>query len=330
MLSDFRDDDNPFAISLGYGYTESGDSEYNSINLGLRWRPNKWLQFTASIPYLDIEGEEVQVVDARDPVTDLPVQFVEEFSYSESGIGDVTLMAWANVLCAFLEDTPLDDPSLEEAEKAAESDVEGIGDPALYFGAGVKLPTGDEDATDAAKYVFDSTTKNLTGEYSSSFGLIPTRFQLGTGTTDPIAAVFYVQRFGRFQPSAGFSYQWSGGKNDVDYERSDRFGWNVSCKYVAMVHEDCRQLYVTGGVSSSTATSRDYDHSEDVTQLGSQDVGRVDDTDGTYTFWSLGVGYDLLENLTVNASYTDSLSSPDENSNYSYDYSFGLGLQYRF
>ncbi|MHC4944333.1 MAG: transporter [Planctomycetota bacterium] len=330
MLSDFRDDDNRFAVSFGYGYTESGDSEYNSLNLGLRWRPLKWLQFTASIPYLDIEGDEIQIVNATDPVDDTPVQFVERFKYDENGLGDITVMGWVNVLCPFLEESLIDDIPGEEAKKDAATALEGMGNPALYVGVGVKLATGDHDATDAQKFIFDSQTKNLTGEYSESFGLIPTRFQLGTGTDDPIAAVFYMQRFGRFQPSAGFSYQWSGGENDVAYERSDRFGWNASCKYVAMLTEDCRELYVTGGVSGSTATSRDIDHSNDVTKLGPQEVGRVDGTDGTYTFWSIGVGYDLMENLTINASYTDSLSEADEDSNYSYDYSFGLGLQYRF
>ncbi|MBU0753789.1 MAG: outer membrane beta-barrel protein, partial [Planctomycetes bacterium] len=183
---------------------------------------------------------------------------------------------------------------------------------------------------DDAKYVFDSVTKNLTGETSESFGLLPTRFQLGTGTTDPIVALFFMQRFGKFQPSLGLSYQFSGGENAVGYERSDRFGVNAALKYTAMKTKDCRELYLTGGFSSSTAISRDFDHSEDVTRLGSQPVGRVPNTDGTYSFWSLGVGYDLTKSLAISLGYTDTLTTADEQSNYSFDQSISLGLQYRF
>jgi hypothetical protein len=160
--------------------------------------------------------------------------------------------------------------------------------------------------------------------------MLPSRFQLGTGTTDILVAAFYQQRFGRWQPSVGLSYQFTGGENDIGYERSDRISWTVGTKFHLMDRPDCMQFYLYGGISGSDITSNDVDHSEDTTQLGSQEKGKVDGTKGTYNFYNLGVGYDITRNLTVSGGLTLPLDSQDDDSEYSFDRSYSLTLQLRF
>ncbi|MBU0755140.1 MAG: hypothetical protein KJ645_08360, partial [Planctomycetes bacterium] len=143
MLSDFRDDDSPFAFSLGYGNTGSGDSTYNTVALGLRWRPVGWLQVTTSIPYSFVDGDDLQVVHLRDPVDDTPYTETERFKYDEEGIGDITIMGWVNLLYPFMDEVTPEERAVQDPE---EVDTDDIGDPFIFLGAGVKLPTGEYEA----------------------------------------------------------------------------------------------------------------------------------------------------------------------------------------
>ncbi len=318
MLSDFSHNTKTFALSLAYSNTDSGTSTYQSYSLGARYRVLDWLQLTASVPYTDIDG--------RDVVWDQPAPGVDRrnvFEYSNSGLGDVIVMGWLDCLYPFCDEKPAAD------EDAINLTIEGTGDPLVYFGVGVKLDTGDDDEFDRAKYIFDRS-KAVTGEPSESDGILPSRLQLGTGTTDILLGMIYQQRFGRFTPSVGLSYQMGGGENSVGYERSDRVSWAAGGKYIIWQPDCDRQFYASAGVSGTTMTSRDIDHSEDTTLLGSQERGRVRGTRGTYNFYNLGLGYDINEDITLSGSYVLPIDDPDEDSEYSFGSSFSVSLQFRF
>jgi hypothetical protein len=318
MLSDFGNTSKTYALSLGYSNTASGASDYNSVNLGLRYRAFDWLQVTASIPYSFIDGHDV--------MWDYPATGVRKnvFEYENNGLGDISVMGWFDLLYPFRQDE-----TAAEKEVVASDTLEGTGKPLLFLGLGAKLDTGTHDEWDQTKYDFDRS-KALTGELSDSDGRLPSRYQLGTGTTDTLFGLIYQQRFGRFTPSAAFSYQMSGGENSIGYERSDSVSWAAGLQYVIYQPACNRRLYVNVSLSRSTTTSRDFDHSEDTTRMPSQPKGRVAGTQGTYNFYGFGIGYDLTEDMTVSAACTLPLNNPDEDSEYSFDRSVGVSLQYRF
>jgi len=317
MLSDIGTSSHKYSVSLSYSNNKSGRSKYNSVSLGLGYRPFDWLQLSGSIPYMDVSGKDVfWELDQTELVR-------REFEYSNSGLGDVMIMAWANALYPFLDhsDTKTD---------PADDEEELIDDPAIYIGLGVKLPTGSHDEDDPTKLKFDQSKSKITGQFSEADGIIPNRFQLGSGTTDILVGIFYMQRFGDFTPSAGVSYQFTGGDNDIGYEKSDRVSWTLGTKYMLYKTIDCRQLYLSGGLSGVTNTSRDFDHSENTSLIDYQPIGRVPGTDGTYNFYSLGMGYEVTRNLTINGSVTLPLSKANERSDNSFDRSISVGVQFKF
>lgn len=317
-------------MSLQYSNTKNGRSRYQTYLLGLSFRPAEWLQVTASIPYTFIDG-----YDAFYDETAPGVERKNVFTYSSEGIGDVVLMGWVNAAPAFLPQPPeageekSGDPPGEEPARCGSGDpLEGIGKPNIYLGLGVKLATGSDDEFDLKKYRFDRS-KAVTGEYSKSDGIRPARFQLGTGTYDLLLGAFYQQRFGRWTPYMGLSWQLTSGENSVEYERGDTFSWVAGTQCVLYCTSDCRQLYVRGGISG-VISAHDIDHSEDTTKLGKQSKGRVPDTRGTYHFFDLGGGYDLTENLSVFTTFRYPLNDPVDVSENSFDWQFSVGLQYRF
>lgn len=335
MLSDFRNDKSKFGISIGYGNTESGDSTYDGYSLNLKVKPYRWLQFTASLPYSSVDGkEDIQDLYDIDFDGNLDVR-TRQLKYDNDGIGDLVVMGWVNTLHHLFNDEEEPEELTSEEQYAKLSE---IGDPALFFGLGAKLDTGSHDEYSQAKYKIDRESSDA-AIFSESDGIMPTRFQMGTGTTDPMLGLVYQQSFGRFQPMVGLSYQMSGGENSVGYERADRAGLNAALKYTAYSSSDCsRQLYITGGVSVVTSLDDDYDHSIDpkISKNGepnptfAKDKGDVDGTKGTYSFYSFGVGYDFSTTFAANAVITLPLSGADEGSTYSFDRAIGISFSARF
>jgi hypothetical protein len=311
MLSDIGEATTDFGVSLGYSYTDSGESTYNTVNLGLRYRVIDWLQVTANIPYVDIRARE-----------ELSPGYA--LRYSDAGIGDVSVVGWLDLAHLLLH---------EEEEMIDEGDaepLEGIGDPRIYLGLGVKLATGNHSERDIDRYYYDRGLAQFTGEYSKSDGAVPAYYQVGSGTTDPLVSLVYQQNFGRFVPTVGVSYQYIFEENSLDYERGDRFSWNLGTKYIISRMDECRTFYVRGGIASLVVVEADMDHSEDTTLLGSQEKGKVPATKGTYNFWDMGIGYDLTENITVHGGASFPLGSHNSDGDNSFDHQINLTLLYRF
>jgi hypothetical protein len=322
MLSDLNDDSN-FSFGLGYAYTDSGQSDYHSIALSARYKILDWFQVTGSVPYRIISGEEsVTFREEQPPGSGTFVDSIEKLDYDTSGIGDVSLMGWVNLTYFLQGETEALDKSSMDASDIWEK-------PSIYLGVGVKLPTGEDDETDSDKLAVDQRA-NLTGEYSQSEGVIPARFQVGTGTTDILFGAVYQQRFGRFIPVAGVTYQLVDDESDAGYEYGDMLSITAGSKYIISEWEGCRQFYVSGGVSASLKMEDDYDHSEDTTRLGSQPKGEVPDTDEDYYFANFAVGYDVTEDLRLVGGFTLPLNDPDDDSPNSFDKSISVGIQYSF
>jgi hypothetical protein len=276
-----------------------------------------WFQATANIPYINKRSEEI-----------LGFQKVR---YNEDGIGDISLMGWFSLSHLFV-------PSLAGGEKDATPDEEGkepeidlseAGDPSVFFGVGVKLDNGEFSARSRDKYNQDLLTA-VAGEMKPEMGVIPATYQIGTGTVDALFALVYQQRFGRWVPNGGLTYQVTGGENDVEYEWSDKFGWSFGTKYILLQHEDCRQFYARAGIHGVLNLDPDKDHSQDITQVGDQEVGDVPGTEGTYNTWDLGLGYDITKNMTVIANYALPMGSHNQDSDNALDWQMSLSLQFKF
>ncbi len=283
----------------------------------MSYRPLKWLVLAGEVGYTDIDGEETIVDDLGGGMSRYNV-----FSYDSRGVGDISLMGWAEMFT--LMSSSKDKSSSEDEEKEPPT----VGDPALYLGVGVKLPTGKHDDLDREKFLYDRA--NSIGELSDSDGLIPSYFQLGTGTTDGLFGAVYQQRFGRFVPQVGVTYTVSGGSNSKGYERSDVLGWSLSTKFILMNLEDCRQLYVRGGLSGVYKASRDIDHSENNRLAGQQENGRVPDTDGAFNYCDVGLGYDFTEFLTANVQAKFPLNNSGSSTNFNFDKMFSVSVLLRF
>jgi hypothetical protein len=300
--------------------------------LGLRYRPYDWLQLTAGIPYKDIAAKEV-FIDSR-PVGGTFETRRSVFRYNDDGLGDITLMGWLDLLYPFTHGERIETTAVSDVEYVEEEhSPEGVGDPFFYLGLGVKLDTGVHDERSIAKYNYDRKGPfgDLTSvERSVADGVVPAAYQTGTGTTDLLASLVYQQQFGHWIPVASLSYQMTGGDNSVGYEFSDKFSWSAGTKYVISQTPDCRQFYVNGAISGLLNMDPDKDHSENTKLLGSQKVGDVPQTEGTYNFYGFGVGYDITTSIRVNASFTLPLGTHNSDSDNSFDRQIGVGVQYRF
>lgn len=310
MLSDIREDSKRFGVTFGYNLAESGDVDAKSMTGSVKYRPLDWLLVSATVPMTSIKGQE----EGRGIL-----------DYSVKDWGDVTVMGWGNLAYFFL-----DRDSTGEAEKTENGDsLTGRGDPAFYVGLGIKLDTGTDDEFNYHKGYMETRMPGYTGEASESFGILHPRFQTGTGTEDILTGVVYQQRFGHFQPSVGMAYQMTGGENSVGYERSDKLSWAVATKYMVWCDEG-REFSLRGGISGLIALNHDVDHSENTFLAGSQKNGNVDGTKDDWMFWSVGVGYDLMEDLSLNVGLTLPLGHQDSGSEYAFDHQYSVSLEYRF
>ncbi len=310
MLSDIREDSNRFGVTFGYNLAKSGDVDAKSMTASIKYRPLDWFLVSATVPFTKIKGQE----EGRGIL-----------DYSVQDWGDATVMGWSNLAYFFLDDTG--QPAV--AEEEGSDPLRGTGDPAFYVGLGLKLDTGTDDEFDYHKAYMQTRLPGSTGEISESFGILHPRFQTGTGTEDLLVGAVYQQRFGHFQPSVGVAYQMTGGENSVGYERSNKFSWALAAKYMFWCNEG-KEFAVRGGISGLIATEHDVDHSENVFLGGSQKIGSVDGTKDDWLFWSVGVGYDLMENLSLNLGATFPLGHQDSGSEYAFDHQYSMSLEYRF
>jgi hypothetical protein len=177
-------------LMLGYSAStfemHDSTSAYGALQVSL----NHWIQVALAGSYSHTYGDKVMYLD-------------EIFDYDVSGMNDVGLMAWFDVLgINKVTPCPLD------------GDVSKVPDYFhLMIGAGATFPTG--------KY-----------SYADEWGPYPAEYQLGTGTTDYVASLAAFKRFGKWQPQAAFLYKLSGGENPVGYWRSDSYAAKADLIYL--------------------------------------------------------------------------------------------------
>jgi hypothetical protein len=306
---------------LSFIHTDAGDTTINAAVLGLRCRVFDWLQVVGNLPILDLRGKERLACEEGE----------RNVRYNSSGVGDANVMGWLALshLLAGEEECDVEAPEDEEQEEV-EGFLDGIGAPSFLFGAGVKFATGECAERSRDKYYADRYRARYTGERSISDGAVPAHQQLGTGSTDLLLGVAYQQSFWGFVGDASFTFQHAGDENTIGYERGDRVFWNVGVKYTLHRAEDCRELYVRGGISGLRIIEPDVDHSEDTTLLGPQEVGDVADTEGTYNFYGVSLRYDITDRLSLDVGFQLPLGTNNRDSDNSFKWQCSLTLLYNF
>jgi len=114
------------------------------------------------------------------------------------------------------------------------------------------------------------------------------------------------------------------------YKRGDKLMWSAGTKYVISCTKDKRQFYVLGGFSGIIKNEKDVDRSEDTSLVGFQEKGRIHDSDGSFSFFDIGMGYDITRYMSVGASLKLPLSKTDSKSENAFDRQLGFSLTFKF
>ncbi len=331
-----------FSVGIGWTFTETETARYHTIPVSVQVRPLDWAIFSIQVPFTSVSGKETYYDQIL--VGGIPTLRETVLSYSNGGIGDLAISAWAD--CARLlglvlgggagkaGETKAGPPGSAAggggAASAGSADpFAGVGRPMLLIGAGIKLPTGEHDARDADKYAFDRS-KSLTGEYSESDGILPVGYELGSGTTDFQFGAAYQQRFWRFVLSGGIACQLSGGSNSVGYERSDIASLSIAVKFVPFSSAGELEASVRAGLSGIIALARDIDHSENTALLGRQERGPLSGSGRDYAFADIGAGVDFLGNFSFGLGARFQLNETSGSSASAFKYQFICTIGARF
>ncbi|MBI5446290.1 MAG: hypothetical protein HY900_34385, partial [Deltaproteobacteria bacterium] len=311
-------------VTLGYTGTWTRGGEIHGLQLTALLRPVSWVLASAGASALRIRGQETYVDEVL--VDDVPTPRETTFTHRNSGLGDVTLWAWAE-LAHFVAPDPGEGTQPRDSKEAASGPA--LGFPSLFVGLGVKLPTGRADEWDPEKLAWDRS-KAISGESSSSDGVLSPRFQLGTGTTDLLAGILAVQKIGDLAFSASGSLQIPGGANEVGYERSPKASWSASVRWVLHSYPGGREISVRAGLSGVLARARDIDHSENTRLLGSQEKGLVDGSNADFVFADLAANWDFRGPFTVGIAARLPVGSGAQASENSFRFQLGFSLGGKF
>lgn len=196
----------------------------------------------------------------------------------------------------------------------------------VLIGAGLKFPTGKHDIYDQNLYDYDHG-KNITGEYDKSAGIVPNEFQLGSGTLDLMAGFYYMVPVYNCPVFLSATYIHALGENSYGYEKKDRYAYSLGTK-ISVSEEPA--LFVNTGFSGIWIIGEDVNHAEDVSLLGSQEIGRVEDTAGVYLYLDAGLSWKLDDSYSLSLTTKWPLISGGKSTQHSMDYQFSLGLTVNF
>jgi hypothetical protein len=170
---------------------------------------------------------------------------------------------------------------------------EDIKSPQFALGFSFSIPTGDADE----KY---------------DLGVVPGKYQLGSGVFGAAASASYSQQFGGFSAMAAMSYSFPGAVNDVGYEKSDSVSWLLGAKYRAV--EDVK-LDVFSSFLVTNPLMPDQ-------MLGAA----VSGTGARSTFIDAGFSFEPADKILVGCS----VKIPVEDPNNTSGWELALGMSYRF
>jgi hypothetical protein len=184
-------------------------------------------------------------------------------------------------------------------QPAAQEEQEAKADsPHFRFALGVKLPTGAYDIRDETNV------------------LLPARFQPGWGVTSLVAGAGYRQSFGGVRVVATLMYEFSGGKNDEEYEHGDILRFDT-CAYYPLYEK----YSLIGGIGYSLTWVPRED----------REAGKkVEDTDGTFNSLNLTGIITVYSGLSAALTVKMPFGSSGSNSVNEVDFQYTLSLTYSF
>lgn len=192
----------------------------------------------------------------------------EPFYYESEGMGDLGLMIWADLLgIKKVAPCPLDGDMTKVPDFLH-----------INFGLGATFPTG--------KYSF-----------SDDWGLYPSEYQRGTGTTDYVGAVSIFKRIKKFQPQFSFLYKKSGGRNPVEWWRSDSFYVKANIIYLT---NPKKKGGFDLGVSWSSILENDRNYGWGPPGMYME----ISDSKGNFVTGYLSYGIEILKKLRAGVSYS--------------------------
>ncbi len=192
----------------------------------------------------------------------------EPFYYESEGIGDLGLMFWADI------------PGIKKiAPCPVDGDITKVSDFLhINIGLGATFPTG--------KY-----------SYSDDWGLYPSEYQRGTGTIDYIGAFSIFKRIKKIQPQFSFLYKKSGGRNPVDWWRSDSFFLKADLIYLTNpVKKGAFSLGIN--FSSVLENERNYGWGPPGMYM------EIYDSKGNFASGYVSYGIEIIKKLRVGISYS--------------------------
>ena len=260
-------------LMLGYSSSEfdmhDSRSAYGSLQMSL----NHWITVAFAGSYGHTFGEKAMYLD-------------EIFDYDVSGMNDVGIMAWFDILGIHtITPCPLD------------GDVTKVPDYFhLMLGAGATFPTGKYSFTDP------------------EWGPYPAEYQLGTGTTDYVASMAAFKRFGRWQPQAAFLYKLSGGENPVGYWRSDSYAAKADLIYL---FDPIRKGAVMVGATWSHVMENDRDYSWGAPGMYKEIAG----TEGDIVNGYIAGGMEVWKGWRPGLAFSFPIYQQDGDDNFSYSIS---------
>lgn len=218
----------------------------------------------------------------------------EPFYYSSKGIGDLGIMIWGDI------------PSIKKiAPCPVDGDITKVKDFLhINFGLGATFPTG--------KY-----------SYSDEWGLYPSEFQKGTGTIDYLAGFSLYKRFNKIQPQIIILYKKSGGRNPVDWWRSDSTYFKTNLIYII---NPKKKVAMDTGITWSYIFDNDRNYGWGPPGMYMEIFG----TEGSFISYYLSYGIEPVKNFRPSLYFSLPLYQKEEENSDKFKYSFGLNLNFSF
>lgn len=218
----------------------------------------------------------------------------EPFYYSSKGVGDLGIMLWGDL------------PSIKKISPCpVDGDITKFKDFLhLSFGIGATFPTG--------KYSFQD-----------EWGLYPSEFQKGTGTTDYLIGTSLYKRFKNIQPQVVLLYKKSGGRNAVDWWRSDSSYFKLSLLYIRNWK---KKEALDTGISWSYIFDNDRDYGWGPPGMYMEIYGMK----GSFISYYLSYGMELFKNVRPSLYFSLPLYQKKTETSEDFKYSLGFNLNISF
>jgi len=295
-----------FAARLGYSLAEAGEDYYEAYEFILSYALTRNYLLRLTVPYRSIDGHRLNEFGMMTR------------GYSQSGMGDISLFCWYNILRSGNASSTSNEKSesnTEEKNKETKTERENGKKKKkkeqpwrFMIGVGAKLPTGESDAKVMNEYV-------------------PAYYQVGSGTTDLLAGASCEKDWGWTDFYEQIIFHYIPGRNDIDYKRSNRIYIDVGQKF--LLHEPTKTKFKIG-LSDVYILNDNWDGLDNSGTLLGPRIGSVKGTKGHYLYASTGFSVSPTDNLGFDLGFRLPLNKKDEDSEQSLDYIVSMAVTFKF